>query len=132
MSKPRWPNASDSSYFPRVPFFVAFIVLVTGGTIGMLASGSARSQSIQLVQMESSGDENDVQPQEIEKYINVYKAMQKNRSLTADQAASQQGLSESEFRSLEDKIERNDAIRERVRTALRDAAKPSASPTAAK
>ncbi len=71
-------------------------------------------------------DENEVPPQDVEKYIKVYKAMQQNRSLTVEQASAQQGLSVSTFRSLEDKIERNDALREHVRDALKPS--PAATP----
>src|SRR5215475_85518 len=71
------------------------------------------------------GDENEVPPQDVEKYIKVYKAMQQNKTLTVEQATAQQGISVSAFRSLEDKIERNDALREHVRDSL----KPSSSPS---
>jgi hypothetical protein len=64
-------------------------------------------------------DDSDVPPQDVEKYIKVYKAMQQNRNLTVEQAAAQQGLTVSAFRSLEDRIERNDALREHVREALK-------------
>ncbi|MGO9450059.1 MAG: hypothetical protein ACLQDV_03270 [Candidatus Binataceae bacterium] len=75
---------------------------------------------------ESSPDDTDVPPQEVDKYIKVYKAMQQNHSLTVEQAASQQGLSVSDFRSLEDRIQRNDALLAHVRESLRPQA--SASP----
>jgi len=74
------------------------------------------------------GDENDVAPQDVDKYIKVYQAMQHDRNLTVEQATAQQGISVSQFRSMEDRIERNDALREHVREAL----KPKASPTPAR
>jgi hypothetical protein len=77
---------------------------------------------------EVPGDETDVPPQDVDKYIKVYQAMQRDRSLTVEQATAQQGLSVPEFRSLEDRIERNDALREHVRQAL----KPQASASPAK
>src|SRR5208282_4847822 len=75
---------------------------------------------------ESSPDDTDVPPQEVDKYIKVYKAMQQNHSLTVEQAAAQQGLSVADFRSLEDRIQRNDALLAHVRESLRPQA--SASP----
>jgi hypothetical protein len=68
-------------------------------------------------------EEEEVPPEEIEKYIAVYKAMQRDHSLTVERAAAQQGLTLAQFRQIENKVERDDLIRERVREALRN--KPS-------
>ena len=57
-------------------------------------------------------------PEQVEKYINAYKAMQRNHALTIDQAANQQGLSVQQFREIEGKIERDDMLREHVRQVL--------------
>ena len=96
------------------------------------ASTSARlspaGQSLVAQDEDVSNDETDVAPQDVDKYIKVYQAMQHDRNLTVEQATAQQGISVSQFRSLEDRIERNDALREHVRDAL----KPKASPTPAK
>jgi hypothetical protein len=90
-------------------------------------SASVRA-AVQLVQDdESSGDENEVPPQDVDKYVKVYQAMQHNRNLTVEQAAAAQGLSVTAFRDLEDRIERNDALREHVRDALKPQASPSPS-----
>jgi hypothetical protein len=89
--------------------------------------GASIRAAVQLVQEEGGGDETDVPPQDVDKYIKVYQAMQHNRSLTVEQAAAAQGLSVSAFRSLEDRIERNDALREHVRDALKPQASPSPS-----
>lgn len=89
--------------------------------------GASIPAAVQLVQDEGGGDETDVPPQDVDKYIKVYQAMQHNRSLTVEQAAGAQGLSVSAFRSLEDRIERNDALREHVRDALKPQAAPSPS-----
>jgi hypothetical protein len=78
-----------------------------------------------LLAQEGGDDEKEVPPAEVEKYIEVYKAMQKDRGLTVDQAAQKQGMTVAEFRSLEGKIERDDALRERVRKALRPASASS-------
>ena len=89
--------------------------------------GTSVWAAVQLVQEEGAGDESDVPPQDVDKYIKVYQAMQHNRNLTVEQAAAAQGLSVSAFRSLEDRIERNDALREHVRDALKPQASPSPS-----
>ncbi len=65
-------------------------------------------------------DDKEVPPSQVEKYIDAYKLMQKDHNLTADQAASKQGLTIAQFRSLEGRIERDDVLRERVRKALRN------------
>ncbi len=58
----------------------------------------------------------------MDKYIAVYSAMQKNHSLSVEQAASKQGLTVEEFRTLEDKIERNPVVHQRVLDALKASA----------
>ena len=74
-------------------------------------------------------DDKDVPPAQVDKYVSVYRSMQKDHGLTVEQAASKQGMTVTQFRSLEDKIERDDTLRERVRTALRKAANPNAKDT---
>ena len=74
-------------------------------------------------------DDKDVPPGQVDKYVSVYRSMQKDHGLTVEQAASKQGMTVAQFRSLEDKIERDDTLRERVRTALRKAANPKAADT---
>ena len=89
-----------------------------------LASGTG------TVQTEADDDDDkDVPPGQVDKYVSVYRSMQKDHGLTVEQAASKQGMTVAQFRSLEDKIERDDTLRERVRTALRKAANPAAKDT---
>lgn len=91
----------------------------------VLNARAARVQApIQLAQFDS-GDQPDVAPQDVQKYVNVYRAMQANHRLTVKEAAAKQGLTVEQFRSLEDRIMRNDALRAQVRKELRTAAKPS-------
>jgi hypothetical protein len=79
---------------------------------------------------DSDDDEDkDVPPAQVDKYVNVYQSMQKNHGLTVEQATAKQGMTVAQFRSLEGKIERDDTLRERVRTALRKAANPNAKDT---
>ena len=90
----------------------------------VIASGTG------TVQTEADEDDDkDVPPGQVDKYVSVYRSMQKDHGLTVEQAASKQGMTVTQFRSLEDKIERDDTLRERVRTALRKAAKPNAKDT---
>lgn len=71
---------------------------------------------------DSVPDEDAVPTAQVDKYIAVYSAMQKNHSLSVEQAASKQGLTVEEFRTLEDKIERNPVVHERVLDALKASA----------
>ena len=90
----------------------------------VIASGTG------TVQTEADEDDDkDVPPGQVDKYVSVYRSMQKDHGLTVEQAASKQGMTVTQFRSLEDKIERDDTLRERVRTALRKAANPNAKDT---
>jgi len=73
---------------------------------------------------ETDEDDKDVPTSQVDKYISVYEAMQKDHNLTVEQAASKQGLTVAQFRSLENKIENDDTLRERVRKALRHTANP--------
>ena len=71
-------------------------------------------------------DDKEVPPVDVAKYINVNVAMQKDHNLTVEQAVSKQGMTVAQFRTIEGKIERDDTLRERVRTALRKATNPNA------
>jgi hypothetical protein len=86
----------------------------------------AAATNRQLAQDDDDEDDKDVPTSQVDKYISVYEAMQKDHNLTVEQAASKQGLTVAQFRDLEGKIEANDTLRERVRKALRHAANPKA------
>ena len=70
-------------------------------------------------------DDKDVPTSQVDKYISVYESMQKDHNITVEQATSKQGLTVAQFRALENKIEADDTLRERVRKALRHAANPN-------
>ena len=72
-----------------------------------------------FAQDDSVSDEDAVPTDQVDKYIAVYSAMQKNHGLTIDQAAPKQGLTVDEFRTLEDKIARNPVVHQRVLDALK-------------
>jgi hypothetical protein len=91
------------------------------------AASTARFQSLIKSRMfaqddDSIPDEDAVPTEQVDKYIAVYSAMQKNHGLSVEQAASKQGLTVDEFRTLEDKIERNPVVHERVLDALKSSA----------
>lgn len=68
----------------------------------------------------------EVPPNEIDKYVAVYKAMQHDHRLSVEQAAAAQGLTLREFRDLEQRIEHNDVARDDARRALAESAQQSA------
>jgi hypothetical protein len=118
----------------------AAMIVIVFGAIGMMPASSAWSANtagpITRLAAEPSApsspsetdedDNNDVPTSQVDKYISVYESMQKDHNLTVEQAASKQGLTVEQFRNLENKIENDDALRERVRKALRQAANPNA------
>ncbi len=99
------------------------------GAAAAAAPRTLRSDSrIQLAQFDSGEDQPDVPTADVEKYVRVYRAMQANHTLTVQQACAQQGLTVDGFRTLENRIQRNDALRMRVRKELRAKATPAATP----
>jgi len=75
-----------------------------------------------LAQDDDDSDESDIAPSDLEKYVAIYRDMQRDRSLTVEQAAAKEGLSLAAFRDLEQKVERDDAAREHVRDELEQSA----------
>lgn len=88
------------------------------------ANLSALARGLTLVQEQDDNtpDEDALTTDQVDKYIAVYSAMQKNHSLGVEQAASKQGLTVDQFRTLEDKIERNPIVHQRVLDALKASA----------
>jgi hypothetical protein len=76
-----------------------------------------------LVQGDSDNDTDQVPPAEVDRYLAVYKAMQRDRSLTAEKAAAQQGMTLQAFRELESRVERDDAATQHVRDELQKSAR---------
>jgi hypothetical protein len=102
-------SGSASAYFAATP------------RLGGISLRSAAQVASRLA--EDAEDENDtkVPPDQVEKYVAVYKDMQRDRGLTIDKAAAKEGLTVSNFRDLEQKIERDEPAREHVRTELQAA-----------
>jgi len=65
---------------------------------------------------DSEGDE--VSPSQLEQYVKVYQTMQRDRTITVDQATAREHLTVAQFREIEGRIERDGALRERVRREL--------------
>jgi hypothetical protein len=78
-----------------------------------------------LAQDSDDEDDKEVPPDQIEKYVAVYRDMQRDRSLTVESAAAKEGLTVSQFRQLEQKVEHDDAALERARSELQAAATQS-------
>ena len=76
-------------------------------------------RAIELAQDDAPEDDTAIPGDQVDKYIAVYSAMQKDHSLSVDSAASKQGLTVAQFRALEDKIEQNPVIHQRVLDSLK-------------
>ncbi len=103
-----------------------------GGALSAVSRSSGLAYAATGTPAPDAGDdeEKEVPPSQVDRYITVYKAMQRDHSVTVEQAAAKQGMTVEAFRKLEDKIERDDAVRERVRKALKEAAEGLPSPSA--
>lgn len=84
------------------------------------------SPSTVLVQSDNDSDTVQVPPAEVDRYLAVYKAMQRDHSLTAEKAAAEQGMTLQAFRDLESRIERDDAATQHVRDELQKSARHAA------
>jgi len=82
----------------------------------------------QEAQEDQGSDDTELPPDQVEKYINVYRAMQRDHSLDIEHAASRQGLTVQAFREIESKVERDDLVREHVRQALANKSSDSSAP----
>lgn len=105
---------------------------------GTSCAVTLRAHQRVLISQEQSEQTRPVKPEDVEKYIKVYRAMQHNRRLTVQQAAARENLTVAQFRDIEGRIERSGTLRERVRRALLESAKahgpgsayaPSATPS---
>jgi hypothetical protein len=129
--------------FPRLGLTSAMISLILAVSLPALAASTYGSLSSTgraeyalaslLAQDDSGADEEDAIPtDQVDKYIAVYSAMQKNHGLSVEQASSQQGLTVDQFRTLEDRIERNPVVHQRVLDALKASATGGKAATNAK
>jgi len=118
-----------SSITPRKLLLTAILALAALFGPRATAPAAAASPAVPhrvMVQNDSDSDESEVPPADVEKYIAVYKAMQRDRSLTAETAAAQNGMTLDAFRQLEARVQRDDAALQRARDELQAAAKKAA------
>ncbi len=101
---------------------IAGSMIVPGGFAPASAAPPQAPPPAQLAQDEAP-EEAQVSADQINKYIAVYSAMQRDHGLSVDQAASKQGLTVDQFRAIENRIERNPVAHERVLDALKKAGK---------
>jgi len=92
-----------------------------------MGRGSAAVTGIIVAQADEKTHAGEVvSSNDVKKYVAVYKAMQHNHRLTAEQAAATRGLKAEAFRDLEQRIERNDLARDQARRALAEGAQQTA------
>jgi len=115
---------------PACTILAAAVITGPSALVPMSGARYSVARPIESAQSDQSDEEAEVAPADVERYIAVYKTMQRNHSLSIDQAAAQQSLTVAAFRKLESRIEHDDALRERVRKALRETAEPTPSPQA--
>ena len=104
-------------------FRVTSVVLgiaAVGALIGALLFGM-RPEAQEPV---SQGD--DVTPEELQLYIDVYSAMQADHDLTIDQVLAQKNVTLAQFRSVERRVQQQDRLVHKVREALTAQAKARA------
>jgi len=120
---------STALALPSTPAAVPRRLLAAQATAASFGQPSAaRRTSDRLARQLVQDDDDDnadgstadkgVSPAQIEKYVAVYRAMQRNHNLTIEQAAASQGLSVHDFRDLEGRIESDDLARDDARNAL--------------
>jgi hypothetical protein len=83
-----------------------------------------------LSQADNTSSGKGASPDQIEKYVAVYRAMQRNHNLTIEQAAAAQGLTVAAFRELEQRIESDELARDDARRALAEPEPSEAATTA--
>jgi hypothetical protein len=119
------PNRKTAN-FAAAAIICGAVAIPPAGARSIPASAISSRSRIAQADTDADDDDKDIPPAQVDKYININLAMQKDHGLTVEQAASKQGMTVAQFRSLEGRIERDDTLRERVRTALRKAANPAA------
>jgi hypothetical protein len=118
---------SSSNKLLGASLYLGLILLLTSAAYADTGRDSAAVAGIVVAQAhEQTLPGEVVSSSEVKKYVAVYKAMQHDHRLTAEQAAATQGLTLEAFRDLEKRIERNDLAREQARRALAEGAQQTA------
>jgi hypothetical protein len=121
------PEPSHKRY--RV-VLAAAILLIAAATVSIVKIRSLSSSRRlfagpaiwYMAQDDQESDAEEVKPEQVEKYVKVYQSMQRDRTLSVEQAAAREHLTVAEFRDIEGRIERDGVLRERVRRELLKAA----------
>lgn len=100
---------------------VALGVVAVGALVGALLFGM-RPEAQEPVP--SPGDE--VTPEELQLYIDVYTAMQANHDLTLDEVLATKNVTLAQFRNVERRVQHQDRLVHKVREALTAQAKARA------
>ncbi|MGZ6252623.1 MAG: hypothetical protein ACXWM1_06095 [Candidatus Binataceae bacterium] len=108
---------------PASPLMAARV----GALIRIPARDPMIARLAQIAQGDDATSNKNVSPEQIQKYVAVYRAMQRDHSLSVEQAAAAQGLSVSAFRELEQRIESDELARDDARAALAASAQQATS-----
>jgi len=107
---------------------VALLALIALGAVDFSEEAELRYAQDAPVDIEVDSDghepgEKPVTEAELQLYIEVYKAMQSDHSLKVDDIVAARGMTVSDFRQVERRIQSKSTLVERVRTALLEHAK---------
>jgi hypothetical protein len=96
-------------------------IAAVSALLGTLLVGGMRPEAQEAV---ASTDE--VTPEELQLYIDVYSAMQADHDLTIDQVLAQKSVTLVQFRGIERRVQQQDRLVHKVREALTAQAKARA------
>ena len=127
VSRPDWPWSRAAIL--GAPLLIVIAVQLLNLRAALAGNYTARLDTI--AQAGAADDDTEISPSQLEKYVAVYKAMQRDRSLTVEAAAAENGMTLEAFRQLEGRVQRDEAALQRARDELQASAKhpsPVASP----
>jgi hypothetical protein len=100
--------------------------LISGFGAAFLVAGALALSVRPQAQENDDRDQQGVTEAEIELYIDVYSAMQKDHDITIDSAIASHNVSLEQFRDVERRVQRDQRMVDRVREALLETAKARA------
>lgn len=113
-----------SSWMTNIVMGAAF-----GATLALalaVFSGVSAPDAVIQAQETEETEEPRVTEQELELYIDVYRSMQADRSLTIDDAVARRDVTVADFRAIERRVQLQERLIKRVREALLEQAKENA------
>jgi hypothetical protein len=114
-----WRGFAASPMLLHALLFLGLAPLVASTAYAYTSRGSAGAAGIVVAQADEKPETDEqVSSDEIKQYVAVYIAMQRNHSLSVEQAAASQGLTVAAFRELEQRIEDDQIARDQARQAL--------------